>query len=206
MRCLRYGYRLRCSNRLLRAAAWLLGAAPAFVVTTSCGPLAAFRPISAMMNEKTRELGLGAVAVSPRPYVDEPWRQAGQLWFTTRAASWLNLSAISAFDAEALGVGVGAAVPVVRSSHFAAGVEAEAGYGWAAASIPLAGRLFDKNWIYGAPRVTNVGIYPALGLPIGLSVHVNQGAFVRLEYQPSWTNLQAYELRHHLGAALAVQW
>jgi len=158
------------------------------------------------MTEKTRELGLGAVAVSPRPYVDEQWRHAGQLWFTTRATSWLNLSGIAAFDPEAMGVGVGASLPLVRGSRFVAGVEGDAGYGWAGAAIPLAFRPFGQNWVYGAPRVTNVGIYPALVLPVGLSVHVDKGAFVRLEYQPSWTNLQAYELRHHLGAALAVQW
>ena len=159
-----------------------------------------------MIGEKTRELGLGAIAVSPRPYVDEPWRHAGQLWFTTRATSWLNLSGIAAFDAEALGAGVGASVPILRASRFAAGVEADAGYGWAGAAIPMAGRLFGQTWIYSAPRVTNIGVYPAFVLPIGLSLHVDKGAFVRLEYQPSWANLQAYELRHHLGAALAVQW
>lgn len=174
--------------------------------TAGCGPLAAFRPISALLGETTKELGLGAVAVSPRPYVDEPWRQAGQLWFSTRMTSWLNLSGIAAFDAEALGVGVGADIPIFRGRRFAAGVEAEAGYGWGAAAIPMSLRLFGQNWVYSAPRVTNIGIYPAVGLPIGLSVHVERGAFVRLEYQPTWTNLHAYELRHHLGAALAVQW
>jgi hypothetical protein len=176
------------------------------VWTTSCGPFASFRPISALISEKSRELGLGAVTVSPRPYVDEPWRQAGQLWFTARATSWLNVSAISAFDAGALGVGVGAAMPVLRSSRFVGGVEAEAGYGWAAAGIPLAGRLFEQTWLYSAPRITNFGIYPAVGVPVGLSLHVQQGAFVRLEYQASWMDFQAYNLRHHLGAALAVQW
>jgi len=201
----REGSKPSYSSRFPRAAALSLAALIAGA-TAGCGPLASFRPISAMMSEATRELGLGTVAVSPRPYVDEPWQHAGQLWFTTRAASWLNVSGIAAFDPEALGVGVGAAVPILRFSRFAAGVEADAGYGWAGAALPMAFRLFDQNWIYGAPRVTNIGIYPALVLPIGLSVHVDKGAFVRLEYQPSWTNLQAYELRHHLGAALAVQW
>jgi hypothetical protein len=172
----------------------------------SCAPLGTFRPVSALMNDRDREIGLGAVTVSPRPYVDEPWRQAGQLWFSTKATSWLNLSAISTFDAQALGVGIGGTALIVQSNRFAAGVEAEAGYGWAAAGIPIAGRLFEQTWIYASPRVTNYGIYPALSLPAGLSVHLEKGAFVRLEYQASWVNLQAYELRHHFGTAMVVQW
>ena len=178
----------------------------AFTSTAGCGPLATFRPISALTSERAHELGLGAVAVSPRPYVDERWGHAGQLWFTTRATSWLQLSGISAFDAGALGVGVGATASVVRGDRFAAGVQAEAGYGWAAAGLPFAVRLFEQSWIYGEPRVTNYGIYPMVGTPVGLSLHIEKGAFLRLEYQASWERLQRFNLRHHLAAGFAVQW
>jgi hypothetical protein len=178
----------------------------AFALTTSCGPLASFRPISALPSESSHEVGLGTVALSPRPYVDERWAHAGQLWLTTKATSWLQLSGISAFDAGALGVGLGATASIVRGRGFAAGVAAEAGYGWAAAGLPFAARLFGQTWIYGEPRLTNFGIYPAVGTPVGLSFHIDKGAFVRMEYQASWTQFHAYNLRHHLGAGFAVQW
>jgi hypothetical protein len=168
--------------------------------------MAALRPISALAGLGTRELGLGTVAVSPRPYVDEQWAHAGQLWFTTKATPWLQLSGISAFDAGALGVGVGATALLVRGRSFMAGVEAEAGYGWAAGGIPFAARLFEQTWIYSEPRVTNWGIYPVVGIPVGLSLPIEKGAFLRLEYQPSWERLQRFNLRHHLAAGLAVQW
>ena len=164
------------------------------------------RPISALEGQGTRELGLGTVAVSPRPYVDEPWSHAGQLWFTAKATPWLRLSGISAFDAGALGVGVGATASLLRASSFMAGVEAEAGYGWAAAGVPLAARLFGQTWIYSEPRVSNFGIYPAVGAPLGLSLHIEKGAFLRLEYQATWEQLQRHNLRHHLGTGFAVQW
>jgi hypothetical protein len=168
--------------------------------------MAMLRPISALEGQATHELGLGTAAVSPRPYVDEPWSHAGQLWFTAKVTPWLQLSGISAFDATALGVGVGATAALVRGESFMAGVEADAGYGWVAAGIPLAVRLFDQTWIYSEPRVTNFGMYPALVTPIGLSLHIDKGAFLRLEYQASWEQLQKYNLRHHLGAGFAVQW
>lgn len=200
----------RSSSRVATAcghsprSAWALFAA--LVLGTGCGPLATLRPISALTAQGTHELGLGAVAVSPRPYVDERWSQAGQVWFTTKATPWLQLSGISAFDTNALGAGLGATGLVVRGRSFMAGVEGEAGYGWAAAGIPFAARLFEQTWIYGEPRVTNFGKNASLGTPVGLSLHVEKGAFLRLEYQASWEQLQRYNLRHHLAAGFAVQW
>jgi hypothetical protein len=178
----------------------------ALISTPSCGPLASLRPISALNAQSANELGLGTVAVSPRPYVDERWSHTGQLWFTMRATPWLQLSGISAFDASAIGIGVGATASLVRAQSFVAGVGGEAGYGWAAAGLPLAARLFDQTWIYAEPRVTNYGIYPLFGAPVGLSLYVDRGAFLRLEYQASWERVQAFNLRHHLAAGFAVQW
>src|SRR5688572_986628 len=73
------------------------------VVLEACGPLATFRPASGLMEGRTMELGLGAAAVSPRPYVNEPWAHAGQMWLTGQAKSWLHLSGIAAFDPQAMG-------------------------------------------------------------------------------------------------------
>jgi len=196
----------RVESQRHRASAREIAFLVAFALIPGCGPLATLRPISALAGQGSRELGLGAVAVSPRPYVDERWSQAGQLWFTAKATPWLQLSGISAFDAGALGVGLGATALLVRGSSFMAGVQAEAGYGWAAGGLPFAARLFDQTWIYAEPRVTNLGIYPAVGTPIGLSLHIEKGAFLRLEYQASWERLQSFNLRHHLAAGFAVQW
>jgi hypothetical protein len=180
----------------LFAALWLTG----------CGPFATFRPASTFMGGGTKEIGLGAATVSPRRYVDEPWLEAGQLWFSGKATPWLTLSGIAAFDPKAIGVGGGATFLLVRADRFAGGLEGELGYGWGAAGVPVAIRIFEQNWIYGTPRVANFGIYPTLELPVGVSAHLHRGAFLRLEYQSSWAQFDRFNQRNHLGAALAVQW
>jgi hypothetical protein len=184
----------------------LLELALAIAVSHGCAPLASLRPASALMAGRDNEIGLGAVTVSPRAFVDEPWLRSGQLWVSHRATSWLDLSAISAFDPEAATLGIGATALVIRADRFAAGVQGGLGYGWAEGGLPLSLRLFDKTWLYGTPRVTNIGIYPAMSLPVGLSLHVADAAFVRLEYQSSWQQFVAYNQRNHFAAALAVQW
>ena len=171
----------------------------------ACGPLATFRPASGFMDGRTMELGLGAASVSPRPYVNEQWAHAGQMWLTRQAKSWLHLSGIAAFDPEAMGVGAGARALVLRADRVRGGIDLEAGYGWGAASLPFALRLFDEHWLYASPRISNYGIEPVVGAPIGLNLHVHGGGFLRIEYQSSWARLQAFNQRHHLGAALAVQ-
>jgi hypothetical protein len=176
------------------------------VVLGACGPLATFRPASGLMEGRTMELGLGAAAVSPRPYVNEPWAHAGQMWLTGQAKSWLHLSGIAAFDPRAMGLGGSARALVLRADRVRGGVDLEAGYGWGAASLPFALRLFDQHWFYASPRISNYGIEPLVGVPIGLNVHLQGGGFLRIEYQSSWARLQAFNQRHHLGAALAVQW
>ena len=176
------------------------------VVLEACGPLATFRPASGLMEGRTMELGLGAAAVSPRPYVNEAWAHAGQMWLTGQAKSWLHLSGIAAFDPQAMGLGGSARALVLRADRVRGGVDLEAGYGWGGASLPFALRLFDQHWFYASPRISNYGIEPLLGVPIGLNVHLQGGGFLRIEYQSSWARLQAFNQRHHLGAALAVQW
>src|SRR6185503_7937969 len=172
----------------------------------ACAPLATFRPPSAFMGGRTMEMGLGAATVGPRPYVDERWLYAGQTWFTVRAAPWLHLSAISTFDPRAVALGGAATALAIRADRFVGGAEVELGYGWAAAGLPMALRLFEEHWLYTAPRVGNFGIDPAFGLPIGISLHLHGAAFARFEYQTSWVQLQAFNQRNHVAAALAVQW
>jgi hypothetical protein len=103
-------------------------------------------------------------------------------------------------------LGIGATALVVRADRFAGGLQAGLGYGWAEGGLPLSVRLFENNWLYGTPRVSNIGIHPALLLPAGLSLHVADAAFLRLEYQSSWEEFVRYNQRNHFAAALAVQW
>ena len=152
------------------------------------------------------ELGLGSVALSPRPYVDEPWKHVGQMWLTGQPKPWLHLSGIAAFDAEAFAAGGAVKFILVRADRFSLGAETELGYAWGSFGVPFAVRLFDQTWIYASPRGGNLGIEPLYGFPVGLSVHAHRNLFARVEYQNSWVKFLAYEHRTHLGAALAVEW
>ena len=183
------------------AASFLLLAA-----LSGCAPLGMFRPASGFLENRSYELGLGATAVSPRPYVDERWLHAGQMWLTGRATPWLHLSGIAAFDAEAAAAGGGVRALFLRTNRFNLGVDTEIGYGWGAFGLPFATRLFEQHWLYCSPRLSNFGIEPAFALPIGLNVHLPGSGFLRFEYQSNWVAFSAYNQRHHLGAALAVQW
>jgi hypothetical protein len=80
------------------------------VLGPSCAPLATFRPASALTTSRNTELGLGAVAVSPRPYVDEQWLHSGQMWLThvhraARADGPLQLAAAATDVAAVHGSG-----------------------------------------------------------------------------------------------------
>jgi hypothetical protein len=188
----------------LRKLRWL--SATLAMLSAHCAPLGMLRPPVPFPEDRRNEIGLGGVVVSPRPYVEEPWTQAGQMWLTRQALPWLQLSAISAFDPRAMAFGLGARALWLRSSRLGAGCDVELGYGWGALGLPVAVRLFGQSWFYASPRVGNYGIEPIFGVPMGLSLNVQHGAFLRLEYQTSWVNLLSYQHRHHLGAALAVDW
>jgi len=143
------------------------------------------------------ELGAAGVVVSPRQQVEEPARAAGQLWAMTRAGGRFTLSAIGAFDDDALGLGVAARFDAIETDRFAGGVELELGYAWAALSLPVAVRMFGRSWAYSGPRLSTWGIQPLASLPAGASFHAGDGVFVRAEGQvliqdfvwgqPRWT-------------------
>ena len=193
-------------KHVFRRAATSIGVAVAIFEFLQCAPLGMMRPPAAFSEGRRNEIGLGAVAVSPRPYVDEPWSQAGQMWISRQALPWLHVSAIAAFDARAAAVGLAGRALYMRGRRFGAGVDAELGYGWGALGLPFGFRLIDETWLYASPRVGNYGLQPMFGLPMGISVNLQGGAFLRMEYQTSWVNLMAFEHRSHAGASLAVQW
>jgi hypothetical protein len=175
------------------------------LLIAGCAPVAGFRPASGAMPGRTLELGAGAAAVSPRPYVDETWQGAGQLWLTLDRSELLALSGIAAFDDDAVALGGAARLGLVRHDRFAGGVEGELGFAWAALSLPLAVRAFEQNWIYSAPRLGTWSTDALIGLPLGASVHVYDGLILRAEAQVSWQDFKYYNRRTTLGAGAAYQ-
>jgi hypothetical protein len=172
----------------------------------SCGPVANFRPASGLMPDRSLEVGAGIARVSQRPYVDEPSASAGQAWVTGEVAEHrVALSAISAFDSDALGIGGALRVNAIRSDRFHGGIEGEAGYLWLALSLPVALRVLDQSYLYAGPRLFNWSVELAFGIPVGSSVRVYDGLIVRAEWQRSWQNFKYYNRRDHLGAAAAFQ-
>lgn len=177
----------------------------ALVLLTDCSPIAGLRPASGLLPDKRLELGGGAAIIGPRPYVDEPVRGTGQLWATGRASRHVTLSAIGAFDTNALAIGGALRVDLLRADRFAGGAEIEGGYAWAGASVPCALRLFDETWLYTAPRVGTRSYNWAIELPAGLNVRVYEGWMLRAEYRISWVELDPYSRRSHAALGVAYQ-
>jgi hypothetical protein len=182
-----------------------LGAALLVLGAGACAPLASFRPASGLVEGHTREVGAGAMAEGPRPFVDEPVRAVAQVWFSGRATDKLTLTGIGAFDLSALALGGAARFDVARFDRFVASGEVEGGWAWGALDVPLALRLFDQTWLYTAPRLGNRGLMLAVDVPAGLSVRLYEGLMLRVEYRISWPELSYFERRQMLGAAAAFQ-
>jgi hypothetical protein len=171
-----------------------------------CSPVATFRPASGLMPGRRVEVGVGAAVVSPRPFVEEPARATGQVWVTTDAADDVSVTAVSAFDSNALAFGGALRWRYVRTDRVAGGLEGELGYAWAALSVPLALRAVEETWLYTSPRVGTWGTDLIGGLPAGVSVHIIDGFMLRGEVQVSWQDFQRFNRRTHGGIAAAYQW
>lgn len=157
------------------------------------------------MEGRSLEVGAGAAIVTKRPYVEEPARGAAQLWVSGEPTRWLSLSGITVFDTGAAGAGGAVRINYLRRRNIVAGVEAEAGFAWLGASLPVAYRLFDQTWLYGGPRIANWGIDPVIGFTGGLSARIKGGFILRAESQVSWQNFKYYNFRQHYGLAVAYQ-
>jgi hypothetical protein len=115
------------------------------------------------------------------------------------------VSAIGAFDADAAAVGGALRYDALRTQRAAIGVEAELGYAWAALSVPLAARIFDETWVYGAPRIGTWALDPVVSMLSGVSARVYDGVIVRGEGQLSYQGLQSYNQRSHFSFGAAYQ-
>lgn len=174
-------------------------------VLTGCSPVASFRPASGLMNDRDLEVGVGAAAVSPRPYVEEPWQGVGQFWVMGEPTRFLALSAIGAFDDEAFALGGAARLNYLRLDRFVAGAEGEAGLLWAAVSLPFAVRVFDQSFVYSAPRLGTWSSDALVSLPLGTSVRIYDGFMLRAEGQVTWQGFHYYNRRVVVGGAAAYQ-
>lgn len=184
----------------MRALATLIGWS-----ALACGPIASFRPAPGLMAGRSVEVGAGAAMVTARPYVNESAAGAGQLWVTGALGERGEVAAIGAFDTDAIGAGGAIRVYALRADRLAAGAEVELGYAWAALSIPAAIRIVDRSFLYTAPRLGTWSFDACFFIPVGASVRVYDGFFVRAEWQRSWQDFKYYNRRDHFGAAVAYQ-
>ena len=158
------------------------------------------------MPDRKLEIGIGATTISPRPYVSESSSSAGQIWISGEPTRRVAVTALTAFDDDALGVGGALRVDALRADRLALGVETEVGFAWGGVSMPVAARVFDQTWIYSGPRLGTWGLDPIFGVPVGVSARVVDGLILRAEWQRSWQSFEYYNRRDHLGAAIAYQY
>jgi hypothetical protein len=170
-----------------------------------CAPIASFRPPAPLPPDRSAEMGAAGVAISPRPYVQEPWRGAAQLWAAGPISRRFDLGAVAAFDLDGVAAGATLRLHVTTHDRFALAIDTELGWGWASVALPIGVRLFDETWLYSAPRLFNWGQRPAVAVPVGLSVRVVDGFFVRAEAQAVWPDLSPYQRRWIFGLAAAQQ-
>ncbi len=144
--------------------------------------------------------------VSPRPYVDEPTRGAGQMWLSGRVTRSLTLTGVAAREPGAFAAGGAARIDVLRADRLVLAPEVELGILWGAVNAGAALRLFEQTWIYAAPRFGTRGSTWSVEVPAGFSIGIPGGVMLRAEWRVSWAGeLSYYQQRQMFGAALAVQ-
>lgn len=158
------------------------------------------------MGRSRHDVGMGAVAIGPRRYSNEPTYFVAQVWGSRRVSEHFKVSGVAAFDADAVAGGAALAWLPVRSSRYTFGVEAELGYAWASLGIPLAAEVVtDHVTLYSAPRLGNWGRKWTPSLPLGVQVAIGHGIDVRAEAQVNWADFQYFNRRLQVGLALAYQ-
>lgn len=171
----------------------------------ACAPAQSFRPAAALPAGRDAEVGVAVASVGPRPYVVERARPLAQGWYTRRMGErWLS-SVIVGFDQAALLAGAALRFEPWRGPLSAA-IEAEAGFAWAALSLPLAWRPSASLAVYCSPRLGNWGPDVTGFLPCGASFDLGLGIALRAELQLSWADFAYYNRRMSAGAGIAQQW
>ena len=176
------------------------------VTMSGCAPLATLRALGGLGRDRDAEAGAAMTTVGPRPYVDEPWRGAAQLWGSLRASKALELSAVTAFDTQAFALGAAARLSFLQEDPFTLGGELELGWLWGALALHASLRIADEWRLYTAPRIGNWGDEWAPGIPVGLNAPLFSGLALRVEGQVNWAGFRYCNRRVLLAAGLAYQW
>lgn len=175
-------------------------------MTTACAPSQGFRPAGAPGTGRAHELGLAISSVRPRPYVIEPAREVGQVWWAARLRQPWSITTLLAFDVSALAAGAALRFDALHTRALTLSAEAEGGFAWGAVSLPVALRVWNETGIYCSPRLGNWGALLTPFLPCGVQGELAQGLMLRGELQLSWADFEAYNRRAHWGVAVAHQW
>lgn len=185
---------------------WRSACVSSLGLLSACAPLAEMRPAGGAIESNKYELGTAGIRLGPRPYVEEDATRSGMLWLSADASRRFTFTGITVFDRAAAGFGLAARFHAVRADRFALSTELAAGYAFGAVALPVAVRLFDQTWLYANPRLGNIGRDLAPGVPLGISVRIWEGFFVRSEAQLSWADFKYYNRRLHLAFGVAAQW
>lgn len=185
-----------------RGPALLLGA---HGLVFGCAPAQSFRPASALTADRQAEVGVALASVGSRPYVEERARPMAQGWWSSRLGRRWQSSVLLGFDQSALLAG-GALRFLAAQGRFWAAAEVEAGFAWAAVSLPVAVELWQPLGLYCSPRVGNWGVELSGFVPCGASIELGSGLVVRVELQLSWAGFAYYNRREHVGLGLIQQW
>ncbi len=175
----------------------------ALLLLAGCAPPAALRPVPGLAEGRAAELGAGAVAQSPRPYVTEPWRVSAQMWGSGELDRRLELSTVVTLDDQGAAAGVALRWVAVDTDRAALGVELQLGWAWIAVALPASVRLFGESRLYVAPRLGTFGARWTPALPLGLSLGLPGATFFRAEGQASWPGFDAAGRRIHLSVGAA---
>lgn len=175
-------------------------------VVAGCAPPAHLRPASAPEDGHLNEVGIAAVGVSSRPYVDENANFATQMWYTRELDKRWILSFISAYDDGAALAGGALRFEAISTNVFSTGAEVEGGGLWGAVSLPMDVHLHNRIHLYTAPKLGNWGSELTPFIPLGLNARLSGGLYLRLEVQMSWADFDYYNRRTHAAAAVTYDW
>ncbi|MCB9544083.1 MAG: hypothetical protein R3F65_15815 [bacterium] len=177
----------------------------ALAALAGCAPAAHLRPITPFAPDRVAEVGVGYVAVGPRPVGHDAWSHGGQAWASAAATSWLDVALIGAFDDTAGTAGLAVRWRALEGDRGALGLGVELGIGWAALEVPVAVRVVDGLWLYSSPQLGSWGTDPTVRVPVGVDVAVIDALRLRTEAQLNYPDFDPYQRRLQLGFGLGWQ-
>ncbi|MGK0358000.1 MAG: hypothetical protein ACI9U2_000283 [Bradymonadia bacterium] len=142
--------------------------------------------------------------VGPRPVGQDEWASGAQAWGTLQPVTWFDVSLIGTFT-DGISAGLAMRWRAIESSHFAAGLGAEVGIGWAALNLPISVRVQDRIWMYSAPQYGSWGVDDTVRIPLGVDVRVADEFHVRGEAQLNYPDFDVFKRRVQMGLGLAFR-